>query len=46
MIMLTYLPQLHDLKIDYAWGGYVAVQGHHGQSPAAFGAIEGPNAIP
>lgn len=24
-IMLRYLPQLADLKIDYAWGGYVSI---------------------
>lgn len=24
-IMLTYLPQLSDLKVDYAWGGYVSI---------------------
>ena len=24
-IMLKYLPQLADLKIDYAWGGYVSI---------------------
>ena len=24
-IMLAYLPQLHDLRIDYAWGGYVSI---------------------
>ena len=24
-IMLRYLPQLEDLKIDYAWGGYISI---------------------
>ena len=24
-IMLTYLPQLTDLRVDYAWGGYVSI---------------------
>ena len=24
-IMLTYLPQLADLKVEYAWGGYVSI---------------------
>ena len=24
-IMLTYLPQLSDLKVEYAWGGYVSI---------------------
>ena len=31
--MLKYFPQLGDVKVDYAWGGYVAITANRQPAP-------------